>query len=236
MILPVTVIGTSSPVKTLVPTLAPFLKEMTSISLTLRAAGARLMFSMANLTVSISLKFNSLLKTISGDSLVKRCFKLEMNGIARFMSLPTFSLIVELSFKDCFSNNSRTNSIFSVVVSGGLVVEQGGLQGRLVVGVVVVLVGVFDQLVQFVFEGRVEEVVLTCSVGVNVLHSVFGPFLQGGQTQDGSVGTGFFKVGIFNSVTGIGKSNTGGIGTELVHDLFQGQEVTRGLGHLVVVQ
>ena len=104
--------STSSPVKISLPVLEPYGKEINWNSSNLTDWQAFLMFSMVAFTVATSSNNNSLLKTVSAGSVVKRCFNREIKGMARFISfLSTLSLILLLSSRDCCSNNSRTNAI-----------------------------------------------------------------------------------------------------------------------------
>ncbi|KAH3661532.1 hypothetical protein OGAPHI_006380 [Ogataea philodendri] len=125
---------------------------------------------------------------------------------------------------------------FSVVISGSLVVKESKLKTCFEVSSIVLLISLVDQRVHLVVKCFVKEVVLSGSESVDVLDNVLGPVFQSVHSENGGVCVTLVKVGIFNTVTRVSKSNSGSISTELLHHLGQSQEVSCRLGHLGVVQ
>lgn len=100
----------------------------------------------------------------------------------------------------------------------------------------VVLLGFANQSVEFVVENPVPEVVGGSSSEAVILDDFLNPLLECEETQDVTVGNALLEVGIFNTITRVGECNTSSIGTEFVHRVLEGQEVSGALAHLVTIQ
>ena len=64
----------------------------------------------------------------------------------------------------------------------------------------------------------------------------FAPFDESSQSENSSVGSRFFKVGIFDRISSIGESDTSGIGTEFDERISEGERVSSRFRHLFSVQ
>ena len=132
--------------------------------------------------------------------------------------------------------NAGSSASLTVHVTSVQEIVVSSLESKLVRGLLVVLAGLVDKSVHLVVEQGILEAVELASAERLVLEGLLDPLLVGVEPENGVVGNILDEVGVGDTITGISKSDTGGVGTVLLDDVVKGHEVAGRLGHLLAVE
>ena len=132
--------------------------------------------------------------------------------------------------------NASSSASLTVHITSVQEIVVSSLESKLVRGLLVVLAGLVDKGVHLIVEQGILEAVELASAERLVLEGLLDPLLVGVEPENGVIGDILDKVGVGDTITGIGKSDTGGVGTVLLDDVVEGHEVTGRLGHLLAVE
>ena len=97
--------------------------------------------------------------------------------------------------------NTGGSDSLTVAVTGANEVVETRLQGELEVSVLVVLLGLANEVVKLVAEELVGEGVSRAGAESLVLGDLFNPLLQGVKTENATVGNGLVEVGVLDCIS-----------------------------------